>query len=448
MFYDLLDYIVSLPGRIRTWPRRFAAWVVRMFWAFVAWLRALPHRIKNFIIWLYVGVCDQLAEWWWSFRRALARFLAPIVAALSKALQRDPSTIPPAKLKLSQRGRKIAVFSRQLASMMGGGVPLVQALDVLSQENEDPRLGYVVEQIARKLTQGYSFSKACSEYSRVFPPVFYYLMRAGESTGRIHMVVARLADLLEAEEDLMKRARGALTYPLFVGGLTLILTIGLFSTVLPGFAGFYRDFEVPLPAITATIMKITDWMQSPWFWAIVIPVLIAVVEFTKRSWAIPEHRLHMYRAVLFIPMAGRIIELTCLARYCWVMELTQDAGLDFMRSLHLAAQASGSATLLVDAKRVVDGITDGEACSELMKMRPDLYPALLRQMLLMGEETSHTSEACGRAARWFEMETQARIDSFQAALEPILMGGVSLVVGTIVLAVFLPLYGLLDKLGA
>lgn len=433
---------------MRTWPGRFKAWVIRLFWAFVAWVKALPGRIKRFFIWLYVGVREQLRAWWKAFNRRIERMLAPIVAFITKSLDRDPAKIPAKKLKLSQRGRKVAIFSRQLASMTGGGVALVQALDVLSEQCEDPKMGYVSGQIAQRLSEGYTLSKAASEYSKVFPPVFYHLMKAGENTGRLTEVIHQLADLLEAEEDMVKRVKGALSYPMFIGGLTLVLTVGLFSTVLPGFADFYSDFDVPLPAITALLMTITEWVQNPWFWVVVIILVVGTVRFFKISWEIPERRLVIYQMMIGIPLVGPIISLSCLARFCWVLELTQDAGLDLVRSLHLAGLASGSATLQKDSKRLLDGIADGEATSELMSLRPELYPNLLQQMVMMGEETSQVSEACGRAARWFEQEVDGRIESFQAALEPILMGGVSLVVGTIVLAVFLPLYGLLDKLGA
>lgn len=121
--------------------------------------------------------------------------------------------------------------------------------------------------------------------------------------------------------------------------------------------------------------------------------------------------------------------------------------MDIMRATKLGCLASGSPLIEVDANRITKGITDGEALSDLMAERPDLHPHLLQQLVMMGEETSTVGESFGRAATWFQEDCQGKIDNFQAALEPILMGMVSLMVGTIVLAVFLPLYGLLDKLG-
>jgi type II secretory pathway component PulF len=238
-----------------------------------------------------------------------------------------------------------------------------------------------------------------------------------------------------------------LSYPIFVLSLTFVLTLGLFSTVLPSFADFYKDFDVPLPAITAVLMTLTAWVQSIWFWLALVLGVWGLYHFIKISWQKSDRRLVMYQFLLFLPLAGPIIRYSCLARFCWVLELTQSAGLDLVRSMNLACLASGSAVLQADARRLSTGVTEGEFFSELMASRPDVYPHLLHQMTMMGEETSHCAEGFGRAGNWFEQEVQGRVESFQAALEPILMGMISLVVGTIVMAVFLPLYGLLDKLG-
>jgi type IV pilus assembly protein PilC len=454
MFAGFMRWLTELPAAIRTWPGRFAEWVVDSFWNFVDWIVELPQRIHDFLVALFFAFRDlflAIVRRTVALGKGLFAFLMGLLTSPSKFLQMkldpDPASIPPHRLTISQRGRRVAVFSRQLASMVHGGVPMLQSLDVLGDQADDARLGYVSRDIAGKLSQGFSFSKAVSLYPRIFPPVFAHLLKAGESTGRIVQVIDRLADLLEKEENLLKRVKGALSYPLFVLGLTFVLTLGLFSTVLPGFADFYDDFDVPLPAITAFLMMITAWVQSVWFWVILVSVLVLTYYLLKTSWANVERRLIMYQILLLIPLVGPIMRYSSLARFCWILELTQDAGLDLVRAVNLGCLASGSAVMEADYKRLSKGMTEGEHLSELMVSRPDIYPHLLHQMVMMGEETSQTSQGFGRAGAWFEQEVQARVESFQVALEPILMGLISMVVGTIVLAVFLPLYGLLDKLG-
>ena len=380
-----------------------------------------------------VGLCQK-------FSRALSK-------VFKWRVDTDLFKIPNDKFTIPKRGRTVALFSRQMASMTQGGIPLLQSLDVLGDQEDDERMAYVSKRLAGKLGQGFSLSKATTEFPLVFPPIFSHLLKAGEGTGRIVEVINRLADLLEKEEDLLKQVKGALSYPIFVMGLTFVLTVGLFSTVLPGFADFYKDFDVPLPFVTDLLMTITEWIQTPWFWIAFIVIVGGLFQFTKVSWKILERRLVMYQALLWLPLVGPIIRFSSLARFCWVMELTQDAGMDLMRSVKLACLASGSPLLEVDANRMIKGVTEGEYLSDLMKQRADLHPHLLQQMVMMGEETSQYSQAFGRAGSWFEQEVQGRVETFQAALEPILMGLISTIVGTIVLSVFLPLYGLLDKLG-
>ncbi len=377
----------------------------------------------------------------------IGKFISRSHQKLGKRFSGGTSSKPADQVTISDRGRKIAILSRQLSSMMEGGVPLVRCLDVLSEQNEDATLGRVLEDLACKLGQGFAFSKTLSLYPRVFPGVMVHLVATGESTGLLTKVVRRLAELLEAEENLVKQVRGALSYPIFILVLTFVLAMGLFSTVLPGFADFYRDFDVELPMLTQTLMGITAIIRNPWSWILSVPTIYGVVWLVRRSWNIPEHRLVMFRGLIAIPLCGPIVEITCLARYCWVMELTQESGLDLLRSLRLAGEASGAPTLSTDAHRLVRGITDGEGLSDLIALRPDFYTPLLHQMVMMGEESSRLPESFARSAEWFAQDVEGRVQSLQAALEPVMMGAIAFFVGGIILAVFLPLYGLLDKLG-
>jgi type IV pilus assembly protein PilC len=454
----LFAWLADRPGAIRSAAIRSAAWTVRKFWDFVAWVKDLPRRSKAFVIATAIAFKDLLiAIGAWMVATAVAVYdritaffvqkTAPLVQFARKNIDRDPATIHPSRLTIKNRGRTIAIYSRQLASMTQGGVPLLQSLDVLAEQSDDRNMGYVSSSLASRLGQGFSLSKATSEYPKIFPPVYFHLLRAGEETGRLVEVILRLADLLEKEEHLIRRVKSALSYPVFVMVLTFFLTLGLFSTVLPGFADFYADFKVPLPAVTAFLMMVTRWVQTPWFWIALVVAIVGGVKLIKYGWSVLEYRLVMYQALLWLPLAGPILKFSSLARLCWVMELTQEAGMDIMRATKLGCLASGNPLIEVDSNRITKGITQGESLSDLMAERPEIHPHLLQQLVMMGEETSRTSEAFGRAAGWFQDEVETKIENFQAALEPILMGLVSVVVGTIVLAVFLPLYGLLDKLG-
>lgn len=458
MISRFFGWLVSRPRAVVNAIRRFPAWARRKFWEFAAWVKDLPRRIKAFtiavaiafkdlVIGIVMWIVDKVVGSYNRFCGFVVRTTEPLIKLAKKHIDQDPALIKPSRLTIKQRGRVIALFSRQLASMTLGGVPLLQSLDVLSDQADNRNMAYVSGQLSRRLAQGHSLSKATQEFPRIFPPVYFHLLRAGEETGRLVEVINRLADLLEKEENMVRRVKAALSYPIFVMILTFFLTLGLFSTVLPGFADFYNDFKVPLPAITAFLMMLTRWCQTPWFWIILVLTIIGIIQLIRYCWGILEYRLVMFQFLLWLPLAGPILKFSSLARLCWVMELTQEAGMDIMRATKLGCLASGNPLIEVDSSRIAKGITQGESLSDLMAERPDIHPHLLQQLVMMGEETSRTSEAFGRSATWFQEEVESKIETFQAALEPILMGLVSVVVGTIVLAVFLPLYGLLDKLG-
>lgn len=360
----------------------------------------------------------------------------------------DYTKAAPGDVSIRNRGHQVSIFCSQLSAMITSGVPLLRALEVLAEQAEDDRLGFVLDQVQRRIASGYTFSKALSLYSKIFPPVFFHLVSAGESTGRLAKVLERLADLLEKEDNLVRSIRGALSYPVFVLALTFVLTIGLFTTVLPSFADFYKDFEIELPVVTQSIITLTHWCRSPWFWIAMCLLFGGLAWALRRSWYIPEHKILMYRFFSHVPFLGDLLLIGGLARYCWVLDLTLAAGIGVIRGLRLAALSSSHPVVEYDSSRLVKGITDGETLSELMSFRPELYPTLLLQMVRLGEETSTIGDTCGRMGEWFEEDVEYKIMAFRAALEPIMMTVVSSIVGTIVIAVFLPLYGLLEKLGA
>lgn len=358
-----------------------------------------------------------------------------------------PEAIPHKSLKIGNRAHKITLFSRQFASMTSSGLPLIQALDVCAEQEVDPNFRYALESVGRRMSSGYTFSKSLSEFPKIFPAIFPHLARAGENTGKLQVILTRLADMLESEEVMLKKVKGALSYPLFILGLTFVLTLVIFSTVLPSFADFYAEMELDLPLITSTLMGVTAVVSQPWFWVLTLLVVGTAIHLLRRAWEKPDGRLILFNLIQAIPMLGKIVESSCLARYAWVLQITLDSGLGIMKSLQLASLASGSEILVRDSRRLIDGITAGDRITELMQMRPDLYPGFLNQMVMLGEETSRMAQSCGYAALWYQDDVESRVETFHAALEPMLMAVVSFIVGGIVVSVFLPLYGLLEKLG-
>ncbi|MBS2037300.1 type II secretion system F family protein [bacterium] len=345
------------------------------------------------------------------------------------------------------RGLKVALFSRHLAVLFGAGVALPQALDILAEQHEDVVFATMIGELSQMLQSGHPLSQGLRRYPEVFPVFFVGLVQAGENTGSLLESLQRAAQVLESTEMLNRRVSSALTYPLFILAVTAFLTWILFKTVLPQFAEMFAGLGSQLPWPTRLLFWVSDCLSSPWFWVLGLLAGGALSYGLSRAWATPRYRLRMYRWLRVIPLVGSIIKYNTLARFCWVMQLTLLSGMDILKALHLSAEASNCPLLQDDQAAALRHIRDGEAVSQHMAERPEIYPRLLVQMAQLSEEASDYASGFRSSAHWFEQEVDVRIDLFKAALEPLLMAGVSLIVGSIMLCIFLPLYGILDRLG-
>lgn len=323
----------------------------------------------------------------------------------------------------------------------------MRCLEVLQEQTEDPILAEITSRLARRIQQGYTLSTSLNQYPQVFPHFFVRLVSVGENTGRLVAAIDHLADTLEKEHALSQKVQAALIYPAFVIAVTCILTILLFRTVLPGFMSIFDSFGVPLPWITRLVMFLTALSASPKVWLLGAAMLLTGAVAFRRWLRAEKNLLLAYRALVLVPILGGILHYTSLARFCWILALTLETGLSLLKAVALAGEASGSPTLRHDLPHLLDNLQEGEEMGRHFASRPHLYPSLLAHFVNLGEESSNLVECVRRAGSWFESEVEERIELFKASLEPLLMGFVSLMVGTIVLAVFLPLYGFLDKLG-
>lgn len=349
--------------------------------------------------------------------------------------------------RLKNPARSLALFTRQLAVLLSVGVQVVPALDSLAFQSDQEILRETLIQVSRDVQNGQRFSLALSRHPQVFSPLFTPLVGVGEQTGGLVVVMLHLADHLEKEAALGQKVRSALSYPLFVTGLAMLLAVILFRTVLPSFAEFFHNFSLPLPLPTRLILGLTDLAGRPLFWLVLVVLGWLVQRGLTRSLQEPDQKLALYRLVLGLPGFGPLLKVSSLARYCWVMQLTLESGVDLRRALLLSARASGSPTLEDDSQRASDSLREGELLSDHMLNERELYPNLLRQMVLLGEEATSMGKVLGHCGHWFEEEASYRISVLQAAVEPILLMSVSTLVAGVVLSVFLPLYACLDKLG-
>ena len=349
-------------------------------------------------------------------------------------------------LRISKRGKKLALFTSQFSTLLNAGVPIIPSLYALLEQTDDPVFAQAIESIADRVQNGQRLSRALSHFSGIFSPIFTSLVAVGENTGALVASLERLAEVLIKEDRLNSKVRGALTYPIFILCVTGVLTLLVFRYVLPTFVDLFDSAGGELPLPTQVVLFLTRCVSTYWFWPLALSFCWLGWRQANALWRHPKYRLSLFRMAAATPLVGPILRFSTLARYCWVLQLCTATGVDLLSGFQLATEASNSPVLQADLRDLQASVRNGETVSDHMERRPWVYPNLLRQFTLLGEEAADLSHCFGSAANWFEEEMEMRIDIFKGALEPILMGVIGLVMGGVLLSIFLPLYGLLDKL--
>jgi len=342
----------------------------------------------------------------------------------------------------------VVIFTRQLSSMLASGVPLMTALVVLSEQSESRALGEVVSDAARLVNSGVRLSAALHEHGYVFSRVYVVMVQIGEQTGQLEDMLSRLSDWLESDERLRQRIVKALTYPTFVSVLAFFMTLGLFYTVVPSFLNIFEEMHVELPLITKVVKAIADSLRHPGVWFLALAAGFALSHWLRYALSRPGAWCRPYRILSMVPVLGNLLSYGALARFSTTLGVLLQSGVDLAKAVRLAIMASGNPLWQQDLGGLEASIREGKSLSEYLEYRSDLYPNTLTQMIMAGEEAARLDEMISRAAAYYDVELGFQIDALSSLIEPLLLAAVSLIVGSVVVALFLPLYGFLGKLGA
>ena len=348
--------------------------------------------------------------------------------------------------KVAVPPRTVVIFTRQMASMLKNAVPILGALDTLSNQVEHPVFGEVIRLSCEKIEAGVKFSRVIAYFPKVFPPIYVTMVQIGEQTGSLDEALERLAHWLERDDNLRQRLKSALTYPAFVMTLSTVLTLGLFYTLIPGFIQIFDDMKVELPMITQIVVFITNSLRNPGAVLIGLSVIGILTTAFRKFISTPSGMGTFYRFCLKVPVVGGMLTFGGLARYCAAMEALLTTGMDIAKALKLSANASGNPLIKHDSEFLINSVLEGEPVGEYMRMHPNVYPPTLTNLVSSGEESSRLAEMFGRTASFYDMEMGYQVEALGATLEPLMLFGVSFIVGTIVLSIFLPMYGFIGKL--
>ncbi|MBE8718392.1 type II secretion system F family protein [Cellvibrio polysaccharolyticus] len=334
----------------------------------------------------------------------------------------------------------IAVFSRQMATMMKAGVPLVQAFDIVADGLENPNLKKLVLDIRDTVASGGGFASALREHPKYFDDLFCNLVDAGEQSGALETMLDRIATYKEKTEALKAKIKKAMTYPIAVVVVALVVTGILLVKVVPQFAETFSGFGAELPAFTLFVMHLSELAQAYWLYILIgcIASVFIIKEAIKRS---PALAYAVDKYILKVPIVGQILYLSVMARFARTLSTTFAAGVPLIDALTSVAGAAGNRVYSEAIIRVREDVSTGLQLNTALKARA-IFPTLLVQMSAIGEESGALDGMLDKVAVYYEEAVDNMVDSLTSLLEPMIMSVLGVLVGGLMIAMYLPIFQL------
>ena len=332
----------------------------------------------------------------------------------------------------------IAVFSRQMATMMKAGVPLVQAFDIVADGLENPSLRDLVLAIRDDVAAGGGFAPSLRKHPKYFDDLFCNLVEAGEQSGALETMLDRIATYKEKTEALKAKIKKAMTYPIAVVVVAIVVTGILLVKVVPQFAETFGSFGAELPAFTLFVLHLSELAQKWWF-VILISVGVFVFAFKEIVRRSPTVAYTVDKYMLKLPIIGKILYLSVMARFARTLATTFAAGVPLIDALTSVAGAAGNRVYSEAIVRVREDVSTGIQLNTALKAR-NIFPTLLIQMSAIGEESGALDEMLDKVAAYYEEAVDNMVDSLTSLLEPMIMSVLGILVGGLMIAMYLPIF--------
>lgn len=334
--------------------------------------------------------------------------------------------------------RDIAVFSRQIATMMKSGVPIVQALEIIGGGNKNPAMKKMVNTLRGDIEGGASIYEAMSQFPVQFDELYRNLVRAGESSGVLETVLETIATYKENIESIKGKIKKALFYPAAVIAVAIIVSAVLMIFVVPIFKETFADFGAELPAFTTLVFGISDFVVK-WFWAIGIAVAVSIGAFVYTYKRSPVLQRNVDAMMLKLPVVGKVLNESAIARFARTLALTFRAGVPLVEALDNVAGATGSMVYQKAVMQIKDDVAVGYPVNVAMK-QVNLFPHMVVQMTAIGEEAGALDTMLLKVAEFYEEEVNNTVDALSSLIEPMVMVIIGGLVGSIVVAMYLPIF--------
>ena len=345
--------------------------------------------------------------------------------------------------KSSVKKGELEVFTRQLSTMLSAGIPMLEALEILADQAESPGFAFCLDKVVEDIRSGSDLSKAMEQHKKVFSHIYVSMIRAGEVSGQLDIILTRLAEYLEAAAHLRSEIKSAMTYPV----ISLVLVFGIASFlmigIVPSFKPVFESLEVELPGLTVMIMDVAFFMKD--YWYVIFGALACAVVALKLVVQTDKGEYAKDAFVLKLPVFGVLFKKVALSRFARTFSTLVKSGVPILGAMEIVSQTAGNRVIseIVDTAR--DSVRNGDSLSDPFA-KSDVFPPMVVKMMSIGERSGALDALLEKIAEFYDQQVEAEVKGLTSMIEPIMIAVMGVIVGGIVLAVFLPIFKLQEKL--
>ena len=333
----------------------------------------------------------------------------------------------------------ILIFSKQFATMVKAGLPILEVLGMLRDQLENPGIKDIIEDIRKSLEGGVTLSKCFEKYPEYFDNVYVNLIKAGEASGKLDVFLLKIVDSLEKKEKIKKKIKGALMYPGIMFSVAITVSAFMLIKVVPVFAKMYDGMGIALPKPTAVIMAMSDFLRGSGGLIMLISIITFIFGFRYLTKKNATFRYKWHKQVLKLPVFGDMILKSLLARISLILGNLSAAGVNLLESLEIAKSVSNNVVVTEALENVKKGVFSGDTLTKLFLKEP-LFPPTFSQLISVGEQTGQLDEMFGSVASYYEEEFDGTVDNMSSLIEPIMIVFMGIMIGGLMIAMYSPIF--------
>ncbi len=352
---------------------------------------------------------------------------------------------PEIQIKIGTGVKRVEVsrFTRQFATMIGAGLPMVQCLDILATQQENKELAKIIAQVKEAVQGGATLSEALARHPKIFDPLYTNMVEAGEIGGALDAILVRLANYREKADKLVRKVKGAMVYPSVIVVVAAAVTIGMLTFIVPVFAKMFGGLNAELPKPTQVVLQISYFLKANFLYLFFGSLgLFGLFLWWKRT---PSGALAVDKMLLVMPVLGNLVRKSSIARFTRTLGTLLSSGVSILDALEITAKTAGNLVVSNAINKSVLAIAEGDTITGPLK-DTGVFPPMVTQMISVGEKTGGLDEMLGKIADFYDEEVDDAVTALTSVIEPIIIVFMGVVIGGILVAMYLPMFDIIGKI--